>query len=499
MRENASKTALFLLSVALLVPVASARPAKPTHAAAARKPVHSAQPVRIAPHARGKEIPTPEKTEKSEERRGSRSSAHFSERDISERNVPEPRGKSRFDNKHPVSDRRSEARFVETRRGLSRSVKEGHLHERSEDRVDERYAESKSRGKRRSAPVEEARVQPRSAFRKGSRITPPSEVRVEARAEASTPEAAAVELPPIEVHHNRKVHLTPENAAPEPAAAPRKATVQDFLDSPATPVAPADPDTSAAPSGDAAPAARPAGVAAARHPVSVVERRLPVVKPVPVIVPDPVIEPVLYSSGGRLIVPPAMKGSHEILVHQNEMADQDGLARIQNDADLERLRAAKQLVALPVSEELGVDERLPVNRRYCRPWTAQFLAAMARAHYARFHTPLQVNSAVRTVEFQERLRYSNGNAAPAEGETASPHLTGQAVDLAKHGLSMTEIAWMRGYLMPLVQQGKIDVEEEFQQSCFHISVYKKYTPQAAPRRDIPTRRSPANALAAALQ
>jgi hypothetical protein len=229
------------------------------------------------------------------------------------------------------------------------------------------------------------------------------------------------------------------------------------------------------------------------------ERKTPIVKPAGVVVADPVIEPVLYTAHGHLIVPPAMKGSHEILLHQNEMADRDGLIRVQDEDDLDRLRTSRQLVALPASAALEVDERLPVNRRYCRPWTAQFLAAMARAHYARFHSPLQVNSAVRTVEFQERLRYTNGNAAPAGGETASPHLTGQAVDVAKHGLSMTEIAWMRGYLMPLVQQGKVDVEEEFQQSCFHISVYKKYMPQTAPKRDIPTRRSPATALAAAIQ
>ncbi|HEY0162578.1 MAG TPA: DUF5715 family protein, partial [Edaphobacter sp.] len=99
--------------------------------------------------------------------------------------------------------------------------------------------------------------------------------------------------------------------------------------------------------------------------------------------------------------------------------------------------------------------------------------------------PLQVNSAVRTVEFQQRLMRTNGNAAPAEGETASPHLTGQAIDIAKHGLSITEIAWLRGYLLPLIQQGRIDVEEEFQQACFHISVYRKYAPSSgAPRRSI---------------
>ena len=207
----------------------------------------------------------------------------------------------------------------------------------------------------------------------------------------------------------------------------------------------------------------------------------------------------LFTRTGRLIMPPAMKGTHEILIHQNVMADQDGLARVQDDADLERMRASKLLVAIPQVPGLQADERLPANRRYARPWTAEFLAALARAHWERFHTPLQVNSAVRTVEFQRNLIHVNGNAAPAEGETASPHLTGQAVDLAKKGLSLTEIAWMRGYLLPLVQQGKVDVEEEFQQSCFHISVYKKYQPEASPKREIAARSASGAALATAMR
>jgi Family of unknown function (DUF5715) len=216
---------------------------------------------------------------------------------------------------------------------------------------------------------------------------------------------------------------------------------------------------------------------------------------------NPVILPALYNKRGRLIVPPPLKGSREILLHQNQVADRDGLQRIQNDDSLLQMRNQKLLVALPSSYALEVDERLPENRRYCRPWTAQFLATMARAHYAHFHTTLQVNSAVRTVEFQQHLLHINGNAAPAEGDTASPHLTGQAIDIAKHGLSLTEIAWMRGYLLPLVQEGKVDVEEEFQQSCFHISVYKRYLPSATtPGRNLASsRHSETSGLAVAIR
>jgi hypothetical protein len=58
----------------------------------------------------------------------------------------------------------------------------------------------------------------------------------------------------------------------------------------------------------------------------------------------------------------------------------------------------------------------------------------------------------------------------------SPHLTGATIDIAKSPLSREEIGWMRSRLLALEAAGKIDVEEEFQQSCFHITVYKSYAP-----------------------
>jgi Family of unknown function (DUF5715) len=191
----------------------------------------------------------------------------------------------------------------------------------------------------------------------------------------------------------------------------------------------------------------------------------------------PVVLPGLYSRTGRLIVPAPLKGSHEILVHQNLMADESGLDRIQDDAMLDHMRAGRQLVAVPETRSLHVNPELPYNRRYARPWAVQFASDVSRQFYLRFHQPLQLNSAVRTVAYQLRLQRVNGNAAPVDGDVASPHLTGQALDFGKRGMSMAQIAWMRAYLMPLISAGKIDVEEEFQQACFHISVYRSYVPQ----------------------
>jgi hypothetical protein len=200
----------------------------------------------------------------------------------------------------------------------------------------------------------------------------------------------------------------------------------------------------------------------------------------------------------RMNIPPPLRGSHESLVHQNEMAEADGLERILDDADLEDRIAHGSLVQVPVSAALHLNTDLPENRRYCRPWTAKFLTDLARAHSARFAgSAIEVTSAVRTVEYQRRLRMINGNAAAADGDIASPHLTGGTIDIAKQGLSAREIGWMRGWLIPLEQQGKIDVEEEFRQSCFHISVYKSYTdlneapaPASAPATTSPAKAAP---------
>jgi hypothetical protein len=140
------------------------------------------------------------------------------------------------------------------------------------------------------------------------------------------------------------------------------------------------------------------------------------------------------------------------------------------------------LVPVPASVALTVNGNLPANRRYCRPWTATFLSDLAHAHAAQFHSPIEVSSAVRTVAYQKQLMKTNGNATAAEGDVASPHLTGATIDIAKQGMSLREIAWMRIWLLQLENAGKIDVEEEFQQSCFHITVYKSYAPPKPARK-----------------
>jgi len=186
---------------------------------------------------------------------------------------------------------------------------------------------------------------------------------------------------------------------------------------------------------------------------------------------------LLMPRGG---MPASLRGSLASLQRQNDRLDAEGLERIENEADLAARIADKLLVPLPASSALTVNAELEENHRYCRPWTAKFLADLARAHEAAFHRSIEVSSAVRTVEYQKRLMKTNGNAAQAEGELVSPHLTGATIDIAKKGLNRAEMAWMRKQLAGLEAAGKIDVEEEFKQACFHITVYKNYAAAGKP-------------------
>ena len=69
-----------------------------------------------------------------------------------------------------------------------------------------------------------------------------------------------------------------------------------------------------------------------------------------------------------------LRGTHDSLVRQNERSEDEALERIEDDADLDDRISRGLLVRVPESSALSVNADLPENRRYCRPWTAEFLA-----------------------------------------------------------------------------------------------------------------------------
>jgi hypothetical protein len=162
-------------------------------------------------------------------------------------------------------------------------------------------------------------------------------------------------------------------------------------------------------------------------------------------------------------------------LRQNEEIDRLDLPRIQDDAELEQLKATEDLVAIVPSQSLRIAPSLDPDRRYCRPWTRDFLEDLSEDYYKEFHSQVQVNSAVRTVKVQKKLRRHNRNAAPEKGETASSHLAGVTVDIQRRGLTREQVKWIEQYMVPLKDMGLIEPEEERHQWVFHVMVSDHYT------------------------
>ena len=172
---------------------------------------------------------------------------------------------------------------------------------------------------------------------------------------------------------------------------------------------------------------------------------------------------------------PMFRPSHESLLLQNAEINRLELPRIQDDDELEALKASGGLLEIIAGESLRFDPRLDPSRRFARPWTRDFVQDLSLAYYNRFHEQIQVNSAVRTVKIQKKLRRHNRNAAPADGDTASSHLAGVTVDLQRRGLSKEQIKWMQHYLFYMKALGLVEPEEERRHWCFHIMVSGHYS------------------------
>jgi hypothetical protein len=183
----------------------------------------------------------------------------------------------------------------------------------------------------------------------------------------------------------------------------------------------------------------------------------------------------------RIVWNPLVKGSHDSMLRQNAEIDRLQLPRIQDDDELLDLEARNELVEIPDGTGFKVASNIQPIHRFCKPWTLQFLQDLGEAYFAEFNSSLQVTSAVRTMQQQKKLRRHNRNAAPIDGDTASSHLAGTSIDLAKHGLSKKQKTWLSLYLKDLYDQGLIEAAEERRQACFHIMVVERYAERHNPQ------------------
>ncbi len=171
------------------------------------------------------------------------------------------------------------------------------------------------------------------------------------------------------------------------------------------------------------------------------------------------------------------RGSHDMLVRQNEVIDRLELPRVEDDDQLAQLEENGTLVRVRESRALEIASDLTDTRRYCRPWTRDFLEDFSQAFYREFRQPIRITSLVRTVAQQKKLRRRNRNAGPTDGDTASTHLTGITADISRKGLTRQQQRWVEQYFLSLKERGVIEPVEERRQAVFHVVVYGSYSEQ----------------------
>ncbi len=172
--------------------------------------------------------------------------------------------------------------------------------------------------------------------------------------------------------------------------------------------------------------------------------------------------------------PSLLKATPSSLRLENQRANADDLSRMSNLAMVRQLVRENLLVRVPSRTRHYYVSGIPASRSYLRPWSKLFLDRLSRQYYARFQTPLRVTSLIRTVNLQQTLARRNGNAAPAYGAQRSSHLTGATLDISKKGMTQKEVNWMRRMLYSLKNGDYLHTIEEFQQSVFHVMVFRNY-------------------------
>jgi LysM repeat protein len=162
------------------------------------------------------------------------------------------------------------------------------------------------------------------------------------------------------------------------------------------------------------------------------------------------------------------------LRRENAAATRQRLSRLRDDQMLRRFVRAGYLVRLPAETRTYWIDGVPARYRVTRPWTKRFVGQLAAGFHGTFGTRLKVTGLTRTATYQRGLQLINSNAAPAEGDLASSHLTGAAVDLGTRDLSAQELAWLRHVLRHLAAQGVVLAIEEFRYPHFHVLVLREY-------------------------
>lgn len=173
---------------------------------------------------------------------------------------------------------------------------------------------------------------------------------------------------------------------------------------------------------------------------------------------------------GSPAVAASLRGSHASLAKQNDVADEYGIPRIKDEAQLERMIEEKILIPIEDTKAYFIDETLgeedaedAENYAYARRSVEVFLNQLLPPIHRETGYRFRITSLVRTLIYQQALIHGKYKSSAARGRSSdrrSPHLTGLAVDISRKDMPAGVMKLLRERLKSLEGQNVIEATEE---------------------------------------
>ena len=167
--------------------------------------------------------------------------------------------------------------------------------------------------------------------------------------------------------------------------------------------------------------------------------------------------------------------SHQSLLVQNAEIDRMELPRIQDDAELEHLKADR-------SSGADSHQRVAAFRSAARSFATVLPSMDTRLYRRRWSSLLPSLSSTDSGEFGRAYGEGAEKASPPQSQCGPCRRrygffasAGVTVDLQRRGMTNEQISWMEHYLFYMKALGLVEPEEERHQWVFHIMVSGHYS------------------------
>lgn len=179
-------------------------------------------------------------------------------------------------------------------------------------------------------------------------------------------------------------------------------------------------------------------------------------------------------------------------VRKPRLSESQSLLRRERVERFETIREIQKAVVkgllypIPNAGVIYAVDSLPAERRFCRPYSLNFMQDLAKEMLDSLNKRLLVTSCIRDEKAQSRLRRLSKSAAPVKGKSSTTHYSGAAVDVSFRSVDLASekivrLSWKERQVVTRAlkrrkKKGLLVFGVESAKNHWHVVVSKKYQP-----------------------